>query len=212
MKYGVLGSGSVGQAISTRLVELGHDVMMGTRDADKLAEWHAANASVAIGTFEQAAAHGELLFNATAGVGSLNALNMAGEANLNGKILVDISNPLDFSQGFPPTFSVSNTDSLGEQIQTAYPNVKVVKSLNTVAAQIIAYPGQLAGGDHQVFVSGNDAQAKAQVVTLLQTFGWAHILDLGDITTARGTEMYMALWVRMYAAMQNGMFNIKIVL
>ena len=210
MKYGVLGSGMVGQAISARLVELGQDVMVGTRDITKLTEWHAANPGIKIGSFEQAAAHGELLFNATSGGGSINALTMAGESNLNGKILIDIANPLDFSQGFPPSLTISNTDSLGEQIQKTFPALKVVKTLNTMTARIMVYPREVADGDHQIFVSGNDAQAKAQVIELLQSFGWSSILDLGNITTARGTEMYLALWVRMYGAMQNGMFNIKI--
>lgn len=211
MKTGVFGSGTVGQVISARLAELGHNVMVGTRDPGKLSDWLAAHNDIKVGSFEQAAAHGEVLFNATSGIGSLNALTMAGAANLDGKVLVDISNPLDFSKGFPPSLAVSNTDSLAEQIQQAFPTVKVVKTLNTVTAQIMVYPQKVGGGDHQVFISGNDVGAKAQVTEILKSFGWDHILDLGDITTARGTEMYLALWVRLYGAMQDGMFNIKIV-
>ena len=210
MKMGILGSGMVGQAISARLTELGHDAMIGTRDPNKLIDWHASNQNVKIGSFSETAAHAEVVFNATSGVGSLDALKMAGEANLNQKILVDISNPLDFSKGFPPSLTVSNTDSLAEQIQRAFPSAKVVKTLNTVTARIMVHPREVADGDHQVFISGNDADAKAQVSELLKSFGWIHIMDLGDLTTARGTEMYLPLWVRMYGAMNNGMFNIKI--
>jgi len=210
MKAGVLGSGMVGQAISARLAELGHDVMIGTRDPNKLNEWHSAHQDIKIGSFAGAAAHGEIIFNATNGAGSLEALRMAGESNLNGKVLVDISEPLDFSNGMPPSLFVSNTDSLGEQIQRAFPNVRVVKTLNTITANVMVYPQRIANGDHQVFISGNDAGAKAQVVDILKSFGWLHILDLGDLTTARATEMYIAIWLRLWGAVGTGMFNIKI--
>jgi 8-hydroxy-5-deazaflavin:NADPH oxidoreductase len=129
---------------------------------------------------------------------------------LNGKILVDISEPLDFSTGMPPSLFVSNTDSLGEQIQRAFPNVQVVKTLNTVNANVMVYPQNVANGDHHVFLSGNDAQAKAQVVDILKSFGWIHILDLGDLTTARGTEMYITFWLWLWGAQGTAMFNIKI--
>jgi len=210
MKTGILGSGMVGQALSARLAELGHEVMIGTRDANKLKQWQAGHQKVEIGSFDETANHGGIIFNATSGSGSLDALKLAGAANLNGKIITDVSNPLDFSKGFPPSLSVSNTDSLAEQIQRAYPAAKVVKTLNTVTARIMVYPREVAGGDHQIFVSGNDAESKAQVGELLKSFGWIHIVDLGDITSARGTEMYLPLWVRLYGAMNDGMFNIKI--
>ncbi len=210
MKAGVLGSGMVGQAISARLVELGHDVMIGTRDPNKLSEWHSSHQDIKIGSFAGTAGHGEIIFNATNGAGSLEALNLAGESNLNGKILVDIAEPLDFSAGMPPSLFVSNTDSLGEQIQRAFPQVKVVKTLNTITANVMVYPRNVANGDHHVFVSGNDAQAKAQVVDTLKSFGWIHILDLGDLSTARATEMYIAIWLRMWGALGTGMFNVKV--
>lgn len=211
MKMGILGSGIVGQVISARLAELGHDVMIGTRTAAKLQEWQSINLKVSIGSFAQTAAHGEMIFNATLGTASLDVLRMAGASNLNGKILVDISNPLDFSNGFPPSLTVSGTDSLAEQIQRAIPFAKVVKTLNTVTAQIMVYPRAVAEGEHHVFVSADDADAKAQVVEVLKSFGWIHIFDLGDLSTARGTEAYLLLWTRMYAALQNGMINVKIV-
>jgi predicted dinucleotide-binding enzyme len=212
MKYGVFGTGMVGLAIANRLAELGHEVMIGTRDPSqssvKLKSRHEA---VKVGTFAEAAAFGEVLFNATNGAWSLEALKMAGEANLSDKVLVDISNPLDFSKGMPPSLSVSNTDSLGEQIQRTFPKTKVVKSLNTVTAAIMVDPRSVADGDHHVFVSGNDAGAKETVMQILREFGWIHILDLGDLTSARGTEMYLPIWLRMWGALGTGMFNVKVV-
>ena len=210
MKAGVLGSGMVGQAISARLAELEHDVMIGTRAPNKLSEWQASHKDVKIGSFAETAGHGEIIFNATNGAAALDVLNMVGESNLSGKVLVDISNPLDFSKGMPPSLLVSNTDSLGEQIQRAFPQVKVVKTLNTVTANIMVYPRQVANGDHHIFVNGNDAQAKRQVTDILKSFGWIHILDLGDITAARGTEMYLPIWLRLWGALGTGMFNVKI--
>jgi hypothetical protein len=213
MKMCVLGSGPVGQAISARLADLGHDVMLGTRDPNKLKEWErGAGTKVKLGSFAQAAAHGEMIFNTTNGAGSLSALTMAGDSNLNGKVLVDISNPLDTSKGMPLSLFVSNTDSLGEQIQRAFPNVKVVKTLNTMNNQVMVRPRDLADGDHHVFLSGNDTEAKAQVAEVLKSFGWINILDLGDITTARGVEMYMALWLRLWGSINNPIYNIKIVI
>jgi 8-hydroxy-5-deazaflavin:NADPH oxidoreductase len=211
MKVGVLGTGMVGQAIGNRLAELGHEVIIGTRDpsqsADKL---KSKNEAVKVGTFAEAATFGQILFNATNGAGSISALQLAGEPNLNGKVLVDISNPLDFSKGMPPSLLVSNTDSLGEQIQRTFPQLKVVKALNTVTANIMVYPRETAGGDHHVFISGNDPEAKEKVIEILRSFGWIHILDLGDITAARGMEMYLPIWLRLWGALGTGMFNIKI--
>lgn len=208
---GILGSGIVGQVLSARLAELGHDVMIGTRRPAKLEEWQAINHRVRIGSFVETAAHGEIIFNATLGTASLNVLKMAGKSNLNGKIIVDVSNPLDFSNGFPPSLTISNTDSLAEQIQRTFPSAKVVKTLNTVTAQIMVYPRTVGEGEHHVFVSGNDADAKSQVVELLKSFGWIHIIDLGDLSTARGTEAYQLLWTRLYSSLQNGMINVRIV-
>ncbi len=141
----------------------------------------------------------------------LEALKLAGERNLTDKILIDIANPLDFSRGFPPSLSVCNTDSLGEQIQRAFPGAKVVKTLNTTNALVMVDPAKVAGGDHDLFVSGNDAAAKARVTELLERwFGWNSVIDLGDITTARGPEMLLAIWVRLYGTLGTGMFNFKI--
>jgi len=211
MKYGVLGTGMVGQAISNRLAELGHEVMIGTRDPVRSKEkLKSLRETVKKGTFAEAAAFGELLFNATGGAVSMDALKMAGTSNLNGKVLVDISNPLDFAKGMPPSLFVSNTDSLGEQIQRAFPEVGVVKSLNTVTAAIMVDPQAVAGGDHDMFVCGNDASAKETVVGILKEFGWSHIIDLGDLSAARAMEMYLPIWLRLWGALGSGMFNIRI--
>jgi predicted dinucleotide-binding enzyme len=214
MKIGVLGTGMVGNTIGTKLVQLGHLVTMGSRTAanEKAEEWvKKAGAGASHGTFADAAAFGEIIFNCTHGMASIEVLRAAGAANLKGKILVDISNPLDFSKGMPPTLSICNIDSLGEQIQRMYPDVKVVKTLNTTNCTIMVNPA-LVPGDHDIFMSGNDTQAKAQVSEILtKWFGWKTVIDLGDITTARGTEMLLPLWVRLYGAFQSPNFNFRIV-
>lgn len=216
MKIAVLGTGNVGDTIGSKLIEVGHSVMMGSRTSDNekakaFVAKHKGKASK--GTFADAAAFGEIIFNCTAGVGSIEALKMAGEKNLIGKIIVDIANPLDFSKGMPPSLAICNTNSLGEEIQKAFPQTKVVKALNTMWCGLMVNPSMINGGDHSTFVSGNDANAKEEVKKILKSFGWAekNILDLGDITKARGTEMYLPIWLSIYAATNNGAFNIKIV-
>ncbi len=215
MRIGVFGTGMVGAAIGTKLVELGHDVMMGSRTADneRAAEWVAsAGAGASQGTFADAAAHGELLFNCTAGEASLAAMGSAAPGDLAGKVLVDVANPLDHSRGMPPGLFTSSFDSLGEQIQRAFPDAQVVKALNTVNCEVMVDPGKVPG-EHDVFVCGNDESAKAQVVELLASFGWPaeHVVDLGDITAARGTEAYLLLWIRLWGALQTGYFNVRVV-
>jgi 8-hydroxy-5-deazaflavin:NADPH oxidoreductase len=214
MKLAVLGTGMVGNAIASKLVSLGHDVKMGAREAtnEKAAAWvKGAGAHASQGTFADAAAFGEVVFNCTAGVGSLAALQAAGAKNLAGKILIDVSNPLDFSKGMPPTLSVCNTDSLGEQLQRAFPETKVVKTLNTLNCNLMVNPALLAGGNHDVFVGGNDAGAKGKVTEILKGwFGWKTVIDLGDITTSRGVEMAVIFWVSLMGAQKTPMFNYKI--
>lgn len=212
MKFSVLGSGMVGQTIAAKLAELKHEVQLGTRSPEKLHEWAAAHPGLSVGSLSASAAFGEVVFNAMRGAGSLESLQAAGAANLNGKILIDISNPLDFAGGMPPSLFVSNTDSLGEQIQRAFPEVKVVKTLNTLSAPLMVNPRMLADGDHTLFVSGNDAEAKAQVTQLLtDLFGWRDIMDVGDITTARGTEALLALWTRLFIKRGDPNFQFKVV-
>jgi len=213
MKIAILGTGVVGQTIGTKLVSLGHDVKMGARAVanEKAEKWVKENGARAThGTFADAAAFGEIIFNCTSGMASLDALRQAGARNLDGKILIDVANPLDFSKGMPPTLSVCNTDSLGEQIQRAFPGARVVKTLNTMNTSVMVDPG-LVPGDSDVFVSGNDAAARAQVTEILKSwFGWRSVIDLGDITTARGTEMLLPIWLRLWSTFKTPNINFHI--
>lgn len=216
MKIAVFGTGMVGDTIGSKLIELGHDVMMGSRTKDNekakaFAEKHKGKGTA--GTFAEAASFGEIIFNCTAGAGSIEALKMAGEQKINGKIIVDLANPLDFSRGMPPSLSIVNTNSLGEEIQKSFPQTKVVKTLNTMWCGLMVNPLMINGGDHHVFVCGNEASAKEEVRAILKSFGWndKNILDLGDLSASRGTEMYLPLWLRIWGATNNGAFNIKIV-
>jgi predicted dinucleotide-binding enzyme len=227
MKIGILGTGMVGQTIAEKLVRLGHNVMMGTRDKKAtlaktgkdnfgrpaFGEWIKDNSNVQLGTYSEAASFGEFLVNATSGTGSLSALKSSGENNLANKVLLDISNPLDFSRGMPPTLTVCNTDSLGEQIQKAFPKVKVVKSLNTLNAFVMVNPSMLQEATN-IFLNGNDSNAKAEVRKLLTSFGWNEkdIIDMGDISTARGTEQILPIWIRLMGTFQTPVFNFKIVM
>jgi predicted dinucleotide-binding enzyme len=215
----------VGRTLAAGLARLGHQVMIGTRDPAKtrartepdaygnppFRAWQEKNPQILLGNLAEAAAFGELLVNATQGRASLAALEKAGEARLNDKVLVDVSNPLDFSRGMPPTLFVKDSDSLAEQIQRDFPKVKVVKTLNTVNALLMTDPARLAGGEHSVFLSGDDPQAKARVSELLRGFGWKDIVDLGDISTARGVEMLLGFWLRLYGAMNTPLLNVKVV-
>lgn len=216
MKIAVLGTGMVGETIGSKLVELGHHVMMGSRSAtnEKALAFVKKNGSKASsGTFADAAAFGAILINCTAGSASLDVLRSADNDDIKNKILIDIANPLDFSQGMPPSLSVCNTSSLAEQIQKEFPDLKVVKALNTMWCGLMVNPGMINGGDHTTFISGNDKGAKDAVKEILMSFGWdkKNILDLGDIVTARGTEMYLPLWLNVYSSTNIGAFNIKVV-
>lgn len=225
MKIAVLGTGMVGQALAGRLDELGHDVTVGTRDPEAtlgrtapdgmgnppLRAWLPAHPTVALATYADATADAELVVNATSGHASLPALEAAGADNLDGKVILDIANPLDFSRGMPPTLFVKDEDSLGERIQAAFPEARVVKALNTLTADLMVHPKDLAGGDHSVFVSGNDDDAKAVVTGLLRDFGHTDVIDLGDLSTARGSEMLLPIWLRLMGALGTHLFNVKVV-
>ncbi|MEE4545576.1 NAD(P)-binding domain-containing protein [Streptomyces sp. V4-01] len=212
-RIGILGTGMVGRTLGTRLAALGHEVVMGARQAGHpgARSW-ARETGGGAGDFAEAAAHGELLVNATAGAGSCAALRQAGEENLAGKVVLDTSNPLDFGAGFPPSLRPVNTDSLGEQLQRAFPAARIVKTLNTVLASVMVEPDELPE-PHDVFVAGEDADAKRVTRDLLVELGWSpeHVIDLGGIRASRGTEMYIALWLALDASFQTGNFNIRVV-
>jgi len=229
MKISIIGTGSVGQTIALKLAELGHNVMIGTRNvSDKLAitakdsygnppfgEWLKANSKVKLGSFAESAAFGEIIINATHGGSSLTALKLAEAKNLSGKILIDIANPLDFSKGMPPSLlpGLNNTNSLGEEIQKTFPDTKVVKTLNTMWCGLMVNPGMIGGGDHINYISGNDADAKTEVKKLLNQFGWRNenLIDLGDITASRATESLLPVWLRVWGVTQNGAFNFRLI-
>jgi 8-hydroxy-5-deazaflavin:NADPH oxidoreductase len=228
MKISVLGTGDVGRTLARKLIEMGHEVMIGTRDVEEtlarksirqgnppFSEWHESNKEVQLGTFQESATFGEIVINATNGANSLNALDLAGEETLEGKILIDLSNPLDFSKGMPPSLleGLHNTNSLGEEIQKEFPQAKVVKTFNTMWCGLMINPGMLDGGNHINYISGNDNNAKARVKELLKEFGWKeeNVIDLGDITAARATESVLPIWVRLMGVIGTGAFNFKIV-
>jgi predicted dinucleotide-binding enzyme len=223
-RYGVLGTGTVGQTLAARLASLGHEVRMGTRDveasrartdpgwagATPLGEWLAANPTVELATFHDTIAASEILINATTGSASVEALALGDPADLEGKILLDIGNPLDFSSG-DLDLAVGITDSLGETLQRTYPTLRVVKSLNTVTAAVMVDPSLVGGGDHTMFVASNYDSAKSEVTKLLHAFGWRDVVDLGDISGARGMEAMLVLWLRSMQTLGGPMFNVKLV-
>lgn len=219
MRVAVLGTGGAGRTLAAGIAAAGNDVTVGTRDVESLlarnadaAAWHENNPAIELATFRHATTGAEVIVNATAGVASLQVLEAAGAPSLAGKVLMDVANPLDFSRGMPPSLTVANTDSLGEQIQRTFPQARVVKTLNTVNAAVMVRPEEAGDGGHDMFVCGNDDAAKTQVTTWLREwFGWRSIIDLGDITGARALEMYLPLWVRLMTTLGDASFNVRIV-
>ncbi len=215
MKIGVLGTGMVGATIGTKLILLGHEVTMGSRTAsnEKAVEWAAqAGKSAAVGTFADAAGFGELIFNCTLGTASPDIVKAAGADKFAGKIVIDVSNPLDFSKGFPPSITFHGEDSTAEQLQQALPGAHVVKALNTINCNVMVEPARFGHDDHDAFICGNDAGAKAKVTEILKGwFGWQSVIDLGDLSAARGLEAYVLFWVRLMGAVGSPDFNIKVV-
>ncbi len=226
MRIAVIGTGMVGQALAGRLAELGHDVVVGTRDVQQtlartepdshglppFGEWQKAHPAVRLMSFPDAGAHGELIINATAGVVSLAALEAVGADHLAGKVLIDIGLPLDTSQGMPPLLTVANTDSLGEQIQRTFPGTRVVKTLHTTLADVMVDPSRLSGR-HNMFLAGDDSDAKKTTLGLLREFGWPEedVIDLGGIRAARGLEMYMPFFFTLAGVLGTYEFNIAVV-
>jgi len=229
MKIAVIGTGIVGRTLALKLKELNHEIMIGTRNvSDKLADstsdnqgnppfgdWLKTNVGIRLGTFDEAAKFGEMIINATNGRSSLSALTLAGRKNLAGKVLIDISNPLDFSKGMPPGLlpGLNNTNSLGEEIQKTFSEAMVVKTLNTMWCGLMVNPDLIGKGDHINFISGNSTDAKTVVRKLLIQFGWkdANIMDLGDITGARATESMLPIWLKVMNSLKSGAFNFKVV-
>jgi 8-hydroxy-5-deazaflavin:NADPH oxidoreductase len=229
MKIAILGTGNVAQTLAEKFISLGHEVMLGTRSvADTMArkatnnygslpfaEWHAKNTTVQLGTFAEAAAFGKIAVNALNGGGTIAAFSSCKAKDFDGKIILDVANPLDFSKGFPPSLieGLNNTNSLGEELQKTLPKAKVVKTLNTMWSGLMVNPNLINKGNHVNYICGNDAKAKTEVIKLLIKMGWKdkNILDLGDITNARGTEAVLPVWVRIFGATKSGAFNFAIV-
>jgi 8-hydroxy-5-deazaflavin:NADPH oxidoreductase len=226
MKISILGTGMVGQTLAAALASKGHEVMMGTRDvARSLAStelsgyglpafgvWHKDHGHLRVGNFAEVAQFGDLLVNASNGGASLQALGLANLGAVGSKVLIDVANDLDVSKGMPPASRISDVAGTGlaEKIQAAYPKLRVVKTLNTMNAAVMVNPGLVAGGDSTVFLSGNDADAKATARGILEAFGWKDIMDLGDITSSRAVEMLMPIWLRAWGVMGQTPFNFKI--
>jgi predicted dinucleotide-binding enzyme len=225
MKVGILGTGSVGRALAEGFARIGDEPMIGTRDVDALMArtepdrpgampfrtWHDEHPDIAVRAFADSGRHGEMLVNSTAGNSSVAALRAAGAAEMDGTVVIDASNPLDFSGGFPPSLFVSNTDSLAETIQREFPGIRVVKAWNTVTAALMTNPKLVADGDHSLPICGHDGVAKASVKELLERFGWTDVIDLGDLTAARAMESYLPIWLRLMQTLETPLFNTKVV-
>ena len=219
MTFGILGTGGVGQTIGAALIEKGHQVMLGSRTStnEKAVAWAKANGANAYnGTFADAASFGEVIFICLNGLGVLDALQSAGPHHFQQKVVIDLTNPLDFSKGMPPSLlpQYCNTWSMGEEIQQQLPTAHVVKALNTVTANLMVDANRVNDGNHNLFVCGNDVEAKNKVKHLLaDNFNWKPelILDLGDIKYARMTEAIVPFWVAVMQAEKTPMFNYMIV-
>ena len=225
MEIAVLGTGGVGRTLAGALAARGHDVVLGSRDpaaalanadahprtGDTLTSWHEANPTVRIVTLAEAGAHGEILLNATPGAVSVEALGAAGAADFDGTIVLDVANPLGWSET-GPTLTVAVTDSLGETLQRTYPGARIVKALNTVTAAVMVDPGSLGDGEHTLPICGDDAEAKRRVAALLAGwFGWRDVLDVGDITAARATEAYLLYWIKLREVAGTNLVSTKVV-
>jgi len=199
MKIGILGSGPVGRALGRGFASKGHDVKLGSRTPEKQEVKHwlkSTKGQVSAGTFSDTAKHGEVLVLCTLGEATENAVKLAGTKNFDEKLVIDATNPLDFSRGMPPGLFVGTTDSLGERVQRMLPNAKVVKCFNIVNNQTMINP-RMKEGLPDMIICGNDEAAKQQVARLLKELGWSEPIDIGGIDGARWLEAYTALWVRL---------------
>jgi 8-hydroxy-5-deazaflavin:NADPH oxidoreductase len=221
VRIAVVGSGGVGLGLAPALAAVGHDVVLATRDPaattarEDVAGWVAANPDVPVVALQDAAAGADLVVNATGGLVSADALEAVdaggGGGALDGVVVLDLANPLDFSGGFPPRVLADDRESLAERLQRRFPAARFVKSLNTVGVEVMVDPGAVAGGDHTAFLSGDDADAKAVVLGLLHDLGWRDVMDLGDLTTARAVELWLPLWLRLHQATGSRTVTLKVV-
>jgi len=213
MKIGILGTGMVGETLGTKFVQLGHQVKMGSRTAnnENAAKWVAKNGTNAsAGTFAQAAEFGDMVFLCLKGDVEMDVVRSVGQKAFGNKPVIDVSNPLDFSRGMPPSLSICNTNSLGEEVQKALPSARVVKTLNIVNCEVMVEPNK-AGAQPTMLICGNDSKAKADVTTLLKSLGWTDIIDLGDITKSRATEMLLPIWLSLMQTLGHAYFGFKVV-
>jgi 8-hydroxy-5-deazaflavin:NADPH oxidoreductase len=193
MNIGIIGSGAVGQQLAQDLIKHGHEVTIGTRDASKLAEFSSLHPKVNLASNADAAKFGEMILLATHWDGTQNAITLADPKNLAGKVVVDITNPLDFSSG-QPALAIGFNTSAGEQVQAWLPDSFVVKALNTITAFAMLNPKTYIGNDPDMFIAGNDQDAKKTVQDFLEGVGWG-VVDLGDISKSRLIEPLAMIWI-----------------
>jgi predicted dinucleotide-binding enzyme len=211
MRIAVLGTGMAGRTLASAFAALGHDVVVGTRHPGTTAARDDWTLELPLLAYPDVAEGADLVVNATNGRASLAALAAVGAAALEGKVLLDVANPLDASAGFPPTLAVKDTDSLAEQIQRAFPGARVVKSLNTVNCNVMVDPTRVGDGGTTMFVAGDDAEARGVVVSLLQELGWRDLIEFEELSAARGMEMWLPLWIRLMGRLGTADFNIRVV-
>lgn len=211
MRIAVLGTGTVGRTLAPAFARLGHEVTIGTRDPAVTRAREDWTLDVALQAYDEVGDAADMVVNATNGQSSLSAIGSVGAPALAGKVLLDVANPLDFSQGFPPTLTVKDTDSLAEEIQRAFPGARVVKALNTVQSAVMVDPSRVGDGSTTMFVAGDDAGARSTVAELLHALGWQDIVEFDELSAARGMEMWLPLWVRLMGRLGTADFNLKIV-
>jgi hypothetical protein len=211
MRIAVVGTGMAGRTLAPAFAALGHDVVVGTRDPGTTGARDDWTLDLPLRGYADVADGADLIVNATNGQASLAALAAVGAAALDGKVLLDVANPLDFSAGFPPSLTVKDTDSLAEQIQRALPAARVVKSLNTVNCNVMVDPGRVGDGGTSMFVAGDDTEARGVVVSLLRSLGWRDVIEFEELSAARGMEMWLPLWVRLMGRLGTADFNIRVV-